>query len=199
MLFTRGFIPVLILLGGCTGSSLDPLNQGDVILAFGDSLTYGTGVTADLSYPAVLESITGYRVIRSGVPGEISSAGLKRLPGILKKENPRLVVICHGGNDVLRRLNRQQTEANLRSMIELVRQHGAQVILIAVPKISLFPSAAKFYDAIEEDTDVPVEFDILSQLQTDSKMKSDPIHFNRVGYRKMAEAVRDLLKDNGAI
>jgi len=73
------------------------------------------------------------------------------------------------------------------------------VILIAVPKISLFPSAAKFYDAIEEDTGVPVEFDILSQLQTDSKMKSDPIHFNRVGYRKMAEAVRDLLKDNGAI
>lgn len=199
MLFTRGFIPVLILLGGCTGSSLDPLNQGDVILAFGDSLTYGTGVAADLSYPAVLESITGYRVIRSGVPGEISSAGLKRLPGILKKENPRLVVICHGGNDVLRRLNRQQTEENLRSMIELVRQHGAQVILIAVPKISLFPSAAKFYDAIKEDTGVPVEFDILSQLQTDSKMKSDPIHFNRVGYRKMAEAVRDLLKDNGAI
>ncbi|MCH8256900.1 MAG: arylesterase [Proteobacteria bacterium] len=199
MLFTRGFIPVLILLGGCSGSSLDPLNQGDVILAFGDSLTYGTGVAADLSYPAVLESITGYSVIRSGVPGEISSAGLKRLPGILKKENPRLVVICHGGNDVLRRLNRQQTEANLRSMIELVRQHGAQVILIAVPKISLFPSAAKFYDAIEEDTGVPIEFDILSQLQTDSKMKSDPIHFNRVGYRKMAEAVRDLLKDNGAI
>lgn len=199
MLFTRGFIPVLILLGGCTGSSLDPLNQGDVILAFGDSLTYGTGVAADLSYPAVLESITGYSVIRSGVPGEISSAGLKRLPGILKKENPRLVVICHGGNDVLRRLNRQQTEANLRSMIELVRQHGAQVILIAVPKISLFPSAAKFYDAIEEDTGVPIEFDILSQLQTDSKMKSDPIHFNRMGYRKMAEAVRDLLKDNGAI
>lgn len=199
MLFTRGFIPALILLGGCSGSSLDPLNQGDVILAFGDSLTYGTGVAADLSYPVVLESITGYSVIRSGVPGEISSAGLKRLPGILKKENPRLVVICHGGNDVLRRLNRQQTEANLRSMIELVRQHGAQVILIAVPKISLFPSAAKFYDAIEEDTGVPVEFDILSQLQTDSKMKSDPIHFNRLGYRKMAEAVRDLLKDNGAI
>ena len=199
MLFTRGFIPVLILLGGCSGSSLDPLNQGDVILAFGDSLTYGTGVAADLSYPAVLESMTGYRVIRSGVPGEISSAGLKRLPGILKKENPRLVVICHGGNDVLRRLNRQQTEASLRSMIELVRHHGAQVILIAVPKISLFPSAAKFYDAIEEDTGVPVEFDILSRLQTDSKMKSDPIHFNRVGYRKMAEAVRDLLKDNGAI
>ncbi len=199
MLFTRGFIPALILLGGCSGSSLDPLNQGDVILAFGDSLTYGTGVAADLSYPAVLESITGYSVIRSGVPGEISSAGLKRLPGILTKENPRLVVICHGGNDVLRRLNRQQTEANLRSMIELVRQHGAQVILIAVPKISLFPSAAKFYDAIEEDTGVPIEFDILSQLQTDSKMKSDPIHFNRVGYRKMAEAVRDLLKDNGAI
>lgn len=195
----RGLIPVLILLAGCSGSSLVPLNQGDVILAFGDSLTHGTGVSADLSYPAVLQSITGYRVIRSGVPGEISSAGLGRLPGVLKRENPRLVVICHGGNDVLRRLNQSQTEANLRAMIELVRQTGAQVILVAVPKISLFPSAWKFYDAIEEDTGVPVEFDILSQLQANSKMKSDPIHFNQAGYRKMAEAVKDLLRDKGAI
>lgn len=195
----RRFLPVLVLLTGCAGSTLHPLNPGDVILAFGDSLTYGTGVAPDLSYPAVLESITGYRVIRSGVPGEISIAGLKRLPGVLKKERPQLVVICHGGNDVLRRLSHKQTEANLRSMIDLVRQHGAQVILIAVPKISLFPSAWNFYDAIEEDTDVPIEFDILAKLQRDSKMKSDPIHFNQEGYRKMAEAARDLLQDNGAI
>ncbi len=192
-------LPVLVLLTGCAGSSLDPLNPGDIILAFGDSLTYGTGVPPDLSYPAVLESIIGYRVIRSGIPGEISIAGLKRLPGVLEKEKPKLVVICHGGNDVLRRLSQKQTEANLRSMIDLVRQHGAQVILIAVPKISLFPSAWKFYDAIEADTGVPVEFDILSELQRDAKMKSDPIHFNQAGYRKMAEAVRDLLQDNGAI
>ena len=193
------FLPVLILLAGCAESTLDPLNQGDVILAFGDSLTYGTGVSADLSYPAILESITGYRVIRSGIPGEISVAGLKRLRDVLEKEKPQLVVICHGGNDVLRRLSQKQTEANLRSMIALVRQHGAQVILIAVPKMSLFPSAWKFYDAIEEDTDVPIEFDILSELQRDAKMKSDPIHFNRDGYRKMAEAVKDLLQENGAI
>ena len=73
------------------------------------------------------------------------------------------------------------------------------MILIAIPKISLFPSAWKFYDAIEADTDVPVEFDILSELQRDAKMKSDPIHFNQAGYRKMAEAVRNLLHDTGAI
>ena len=84
-------------------------------------------------------------------------------------------------------------------MIELVRQHGAQVILGAVPRISLFPSAARFYDDIKDDTGVPVEFDILSQLQANSKMKSDPIHFNATGYRRMAEAVRDLLQDSGAI
>lgn len=193
------FMPVLLLLAGCAESSLHPLDQGAVILAFGDSLTHGTGVAPELSYPAVLESITGYRVIRSGIPGEISLAGLKRLPGVLQQEKPQLVVICHGGNDLLRRLNHKQTEANLRAMIELVRQHGAQVILVAVPRISLFPSAARFYDDIKDDTGVPVEFDILSQLQANSKMKSDPIHFNATGYRRMAEAVRDLLQDSGAI
>lgn len=199
MLSYYRILPVLSLVFGCARPSLEPLNHGDVILAFGDSLTYGTGVKADMSYPAVLELITGYRVIRSGIPGEISSHGLSRLFGVLDKGKPRLVVICHGGNDVLRRMNPAHTDANLRSMIELVRQHGAQVALIAVPKISLFPAAWKFYDAIEDDTNVAIEFDILSELQADVTMKSDPIHFNQAGYRKMAEAVRNLLQDNGAI
>jgi len=195
-----GFSGLLFLLAACSGSTkLSPLAPGSTIVAFGDSLTFGTGVDATHSYPAVLAQLSGLNVIRSGVPGEISAAGLKRLPGVLDEHNPRLVIICHGGNDVLRQLSADKTEQNLRAMISLVQNSGAEVLIVAVPKFGLFPTAWAYYEKIAEDLDVPVEFDVISDLQRDPGKKSDQVHFNQAGYRLMAEAIADLLKDSGAL
>jgi len=193
----------LILLLFCIACSrqadLIPLPSGGVILAFGDSLTYGTGVAAKYSYPVVLESLSSHKVIRSGVPGEVSADGLVRLKKVLKEVNPSLVVLCHGGNDGLRRIPASRTEGNLRSMIALVREAGAQVVLVAVPKFGIFPEALDYYERLADDLQVPVEFDVISDLERDAAMKSDQIHFNQQGYRLMAEAVLSLLKDSGAL
>jgi len=189
-----------LLLSACSGpADLSPLSPGAKIVAFGDSLTFGTGVNPENSYPAVLAKLTGFNVIKSGVPGEVSAAGLQRLSKVLADESPDLVVICHGGNDVLRRLSAAKTEQNLRAMITLVRNSGAEVVLVAVPKLGLFPSVWDYYEKIAEELNVPVEFDVISDLQRDPTMKSDQVHFNRAGYRLMAEAVADLLKESGAI
>lgn len=61
----------LLLFGsGCTSSpQLTPLAPDAVILAFGDSLTAGTGTTPDSSYPAVLSRLIGYRVVNGGGAG----------------------------------------------------------------------------------------------------------------------------------
>lgn len=170
-----------------------------MILAFGNSLTYGTGVDAKHSYPAVLESLSGHKVVRSGLPGEVSAAGLERLKNVLGEIKPALVVLCHGGNDVLRRIPAARTEANLRSMIALVRGAGAQVVLVAVPKFGIFPASWDYYDKLAEELRVPVEFDVISDLERDAAMKSDQIHFNQQGYRILAEAVFGLLKESGAL
>ncbi|MEX2489836.1 MAG: GDSL-type esterase/lipase family protein [Pseudomonadales bacterium] len=191
---------IILFLAGCSGQpALTPLESGDVILAFGDSLTYGTGVAAEQSYPAVLSDMSGFEVVRSGVPGETSSQGLERLPRVLQDVAPDLVILCHGGNDVLRRMDPVETEENLRKMIRKIRAYGADVALLAVPKMGLFPGAPDYYTRIRDDMQVPVEIDIVATLQSDSTMKSDRVHFNDKGYRKMAEAAHSMLKEAGAI
>ena len=169
------------------------------MLAFGDSLTFGYGVSREFSYPAVLSQQIQREVINAGISGEISADGLKRLSGLLERWQPELVIICHGGNDVLRRMDGRQTDANLRAMINLVRGSGAEVVLVAVPAFGLFPKAARYYSGIADDTDVPIEMDVLSELMADSSKKSDQVHLNQAGYRDMALAIERLLTTEGAI
>jgi acyl-CoA thioesterase-1 len=190
----------LFALSGCSDTpALSLLPPNAKIVAFGDSLTFGTGVAASASYPAVLADLSGLNVVRSGVPGEISATGLRRLSIVLAEESPHLVVICHGGNDVLRRLSAKKTEQNLRAMVALVRASGAEVVLVAVPKIGLFPTAWDYYEDIARELDVPIEFEIISDLQRNPALKSDQVHFNREGYRQMAGSVVNLLKTSGAL
>ena len=112
---------------GCDQTpKIEPLGDDAVILAFGDSLTFGTGAKKPQAYPAQLQALVSRTVINAGVPGEVSHTGLRRLPALLKQHQPNLVIICHGGNDILRRLNLQQTRNNIQAMIETSRSHGAR-------------------------------------------------------------------------
>jgi len=185
---------LIVLFAGCdSGSKIAPLGQDAVVLTFGDSLTYGTGAPAGQSYPDVLTNLLGKPVINAGVPGEVSSAGLKRLPIMLDKYNPTLVVLCHGGNDFLRRLDREGTINNLKVMVELIRAHGADVVLIGVPKLGFGLDVPKFYASIAEEQDIPYEGGILLDLLDNNSMKSDSIHPDATGYRLMAEAIYEAI------
>ena len=122
------------------------------MLAFGDSLTFGTGASPAESYPAQLQSLIGRKVVNAGVPGEISADGLSRLPEVLEEVQPRLLLLCHGGNDFLRKQSETAAAANVRAMIRLARDKGIGVVLIATPKPGLTISSPDFYADIAKES-----------------------------------------------
>ncbi|HSG89887.1 MAG TPA: GDSL-type esterase/lipase family protein [Pseudomonadales bacterium] len=190
----------LVLAGACGGPPpLTPLDDDAVILAFGDSLTHGTGAAAGDAYPEALAELTGLRVVNDGVPGEVTRLGLARLPASLAAHRPDLVVLVHGGNDILRRQSGRAAADNLARMIDLIRADGAQVVMLAVPGPSLTLAPPAWYEEVAKAHGVPMDDGILSSLMRDASMKSDQVHFNRAGYRRMAEAVLALLRDAGAL
>lgn len=189
-----------ILLAACgSDQTLRPLAADAVILAFGDSLTFGTGAGRSESYPSVLGNLTGRTVVNAGVPGEVSAKGLTRLPGLLERHQPDLVVLIHGSNDMLRRQSRSGTADNLRRMIALARESGADVVLLGVPAPGLILSTASFYEEVAESTGTPIDSNALADVLQYPSNKSDPVHPNGKGYRMLAEAVRALLAENGAL
>ncbi len=226
--FLRLMIIVVINLPLCaSGAGLPLLAKDAVILAFGDSLTFGTGAAPRESYPAVLERLVGRRVVNEGIPGEITDEGLARLPEVLKREKPALLLLCHGANDLLRFLDKRQAAGNLRAMIRLAREKGAAVVLIAVPLpgIALSPepfyveiaaekgatvriavpslgitlSPEPLYREIATEMDLPLEENALTTILSNGTLLSDPIHPNAAGYRQLAESIASLLKRNGAV
>ena len=200
MMLRRALILLVVLAAACSGGpKLPRLAPDAVVLAFGDSLTFGTGAQADHSYPARLQALIGRKVVSAGVPGELSASGLARLPAALDEAKPQLVILCHGGNDLLRKLDEAQTANNLRAMVELARARGAGVVLIGVPKPGLLPSPAAFYADIAKELRLPYEDAALRKILTDISLKSDLVHPNAAGYARLAEAVAVLLKKAGAV
>jgi len=178
---------------------LTPLAPDAVVLAFGDSLTHGTGATETESYPAQLERLIGRRVVRAGVPGEVTAGALARLPNSLDLHAPRLLILCIGGNDFLRNLSKSAAERNIRDMVRLARERGVQVVLIGTPEKGITVTPPGFYAEIAEAFGIPYEGKVIGKVLRDNALKSDPIHPNAQGYRLIAEQVAELLRDAGAI
>jgi acyl-CoA thioesterase I len=190
----------VILLVGCNRTpELPRLPSDAVILAFGDSLTRGTGSGSGEGFAEVLAVLSGREVVNAGVPGEESDAGLARLPRTLDAVQPDLVILGHGGNDMLRRRDLEQTEENLRQMIVLARDRGASVVVLGIPKPGLFLGTHPLYRELADTLEVPLEDKVLADVLADRELKADQIHPNAAGYRQVAEAVHRLLTDAGAL
>ena len=123
---------------------------------------------------------------------------LRRLPSVLRQHQPDLVILCHGGNDMLRKQDRDQTVANLNAMIAMIKESGADVILLGVPEPGIFINTASFYGELAEAHAIPYEGKVIADVLGDASLKSDYIHPNANGYKRIAESVASVISKSQA-
>jgi len=190
----------LLILFSCSKKpQIAKLPSDGVVLAFGDSLTFGTGAAPAESYPSVLEKLIGRRVVNAGVPGEVTADGRVRLASVLDEYNPALMILCLGGNDFLRHQDETKAAENLKAMITLAQSRGISVLLISVPKLGFGLEVPKLYGELAKELAIPLEGKTLKQILSKGSLKSDAIHPNAAGYTILAESVAQLLHDSGAL
>jgi lysophospholipase L1-like esterase len=166
------------------------LNEKDVVLAFGDSLTEGVGASSGQDYPSHLGRMLEMNIINAGIKGQRSDEGLARLNALLTKHQPKLVILCYGGNDILQRKSMKALKDNLAQMIETIQAKGAEIILVSVPTFNIPPSPPKLYEELANQ----YQLSLVTQLKTlmiMPKYKSDGVHLNDEGYRLFALAIKD--------
>lgn len=199
------FLAILVsLLVGCFNKELTKLDDDAIIIAFGDSLTYGYGASQFESYPVVLQNLINRKVINEGVNGNSTTDGLNRIKQVLNENKPDLIIIGLGGNDMLRKIPDNKIKENLDKMIKIAKEKQSQVVLLATPKPSLMGlitnlDDAEFYKEVAKENGVHLIEDIYSKWLSEEEYKSDPVHLNAKGYQKVAEEIADFLESKGAI
>jgi acyl-CoA thioesterase-1 len=138
-MFLRGWSRrhfIAALFAGCLGLPA-PAAVAPTILVVGDSLSAeyglkrGTGWVALLEKRMAAEKVPG-RVVNASISGDTTSGGRSRLPALLERHQPAVVVIELGGNDALRGLPLGMTEENLEQMAGSARKAGAHVLLVGM-------------------------------------------------------------------
>jgi acyl-CoA hydrolase len=201
--------PVLLLLLMASLAACDhhrphypPLTSDAVVLAFGDSVTHGTG-GGGTSYPALLAEMTGWRVINAGVPGDTARRARARIDALLERHQPDLVIVELGGNDFLRKHAEEQVREDLRTILAAVRESGAIPALVAVPRLSLLRattgslSDAPLYRELAAAEEALLIEEVFSGVLSQDSLLADPIHPNARGYRVLAEGILDALRAAG--
>ena len=136
------------------------------MLVLGDSLSAEYGLARGAGWVALAEKkLKDEKIdavlVNASVSGETTSGGRTRLPALLSKHKPDVVIIELGANDGLRGLPVAAAEANLRAMVDASRQAGAQVLLVGMrmPPNYGRDYADKFfamYGALSKDVKVPL-------------------------------------------
>lgn len=166
--------------------NLPPTAKGPWV-AYGDSLTEGFGAGAGGDYPTQLSKVLGVTIENFGKSGETSTDGLNRLAEVEALE-PRVVLLCYGGNDVLRGHSREGMLANLGAMIDRLQARGSFVVLIGIRSANLFGDEnADGFAALAEEKGALHVPDILAGIITRPPLMADYVHPNDAGYAKIAE------------
>lgn len=178
--------------GGKSYANFPPTARGEWV-AFGDSLTEGFGANEGGDYPSQLAKRLRVKIRNLGVSGNTTADGLARVDQVVALQ-PRVVLLCLGGNDTLRGVPAEQTFANLAALIDRFHRGGSFVVLLGVRGAGLTDAKAKRFEQLAKTKRVLLVPNILDRILFTPSLMSDQIHPNDQGYAKIAERLEETLR-----
>lgn len=175
-----------------------------VILVVGDSISAAHGMEAGQGWVRLLQrrletASLPYRVVNASISGDTTANARQRLPALLERYRPGILLLEVGGNDGLRGLSLEQMEANLAAMIGMARRQGARVLLLG---IQLPPNYGRRYTAAFEQVyldlaarlGVPLVTSVVAGIGGNGElMQRDGIHPNAAAQPLILELVWEKL------
>ncbi len=194
LLFVFGFIP--------SGASA---NESPVLLILGDSLSAGYGMDREQSWVNLLdirlkESGFSYSILNSSISGDTSQGGLSRLPRLLDRYQPEIVIIELGANDGLRGINPGITRENMTRIIQQSQAAGARVLLAGIKLPPNYGSAyleqfeSMYPDLASEFETMLVPFFMDGVALKPDLLQADNIHPNENGQPVLLDNVWKVLE-----
>ncbi|HYX25104.1 MAG TPA: arylesterase [Thermoanaerobaculia bacterium] len=180
-------VVLAVLFAACRHEPPNLHSPGSTLVVLGDSIAAGEGVGAGEAFPELLAARLKTAVINDGVSGNTTADGLARLDQVLAQD-PWLVIVELGGNDILRQVPPEQAEKNLRTILDRLLAARVLPVLIEVDA----PFAGRYnamYDRLADDYHIPIVDDVLGEILRSPSLKSDQIHPNAKGQRELADAV----------
>ena len=173
----------------CT-TFVSPLIQAKSIVVLGDSISASYGFEVQHGWVALLEkklksSHPDYTMVNASISGDTTAGGLARLPDLLKKYQPEIIVLELGANDGLRGMSLKTMQQNLSAIIKQSPQSGAQVLLLSMRIPSNYGKryTDMFYNSYQKvasKNNIPVVPFILENVALDkAQMQHDGLHPNK--------------------
>ncbi|WP_133882887.1 arylesterase [Panacagrimonas perspica] len=158
-----------------------------VMLVLGDSISAGYGLDAGQGWVFLLDQKLksqglAYKVVNASVSGETTAGGLARLPGLLTRHKPKIVLVELGGNDGLRALPVKALRSNLEQMVDLSRKAGATPVMFEMRIPENYGPAytqafVRTFTGVSEERKVPMVPFLLMRFASDPKFfQDDGIH-----------------------
>lgn len=190
-------IVFLIAVGGYMffGGKTDIQNvppKNNTIVIFGDSLAQGVGSTDGHDLASVIAQKTGKAVLNRGRSGDTTRDALERVASVTD-ENPGVVIVILGGNDVLKKIPKEETFHNLEKMITIFHEQGSAVVLVGVRNGVVGDGRGADYEDLARNTGSAYMSDILNDVFGKRQYMSDTVHPNDAGYVIIAERLLSVI------
>jgi len=188
------FLVAALATSGCDKTAPSASEPHEVI-AFGDSLVFGTGTTSGNSFVSLLSQRLSMDIRNAGFPGDTTASALARLNNSVLSRNPRLVIVLLGANDLFAGVPVSQRVSNITSIVQQIRAKGAKVVLVGLTVDATQDPFEGALPAIASQTSSSFVPGLLDGWYGDPVfMAADGTHPNNAGHKIMADRIEPVLR-----